>query len=220
MARVNTQKDITKLAQELLIKHEENRVAAIVEAVELILSNPGPYEESFIRPLFITAITSIVNNIAGQRRSALKLAAIRPPFEFEEYTDNCCATPELKSNFVPTLPKGVDGNTLSKINPEILAAAAELRFLDGWQLNKVKKHLGDATREDLEIEIDMYLVKAVGHDKVREFLTRLHDELEPGQKVREVFSDDQAAKMYKSSHDQTEAKWAKFRNPVEMAATA
>lgn len=214
---VKNQNDVYKLAQTLLAKHKENREDTIEEAVELILSDPGPYE-TFIRPLLITAITSIINNIAGQRRSALKIAATRAPFEFEEDTDNCCACPEPKSNYVPTLPKGVSGETLSKINPEVLASAAELRFLDGWQLNKVKKHLGDATREDLEIEIDMYLVKAAGHDKVREFLTRIHDELAPGQKVREVFSDDRAAKLYKSSHDKIEAKWSVFKNPIGAVA--
>jgi hypothetical protein len=214
---VRTQNDVTNLVQELLTKHQEDREAAMEDAVGIILSNPGPWE-SLIRPLLVTAITTIVNNIAAGRRSALKRAATKldqePEFEFETESSACCyAGPR----FVETLPRGVDGNTLSKQNPEVISKAVILRFLDKWQLNRVKKHLGDATKEDLEIEIDMFRNLAKGNDQVREFLTKLYDKLEPGQMVREVFTNMEIANLFNKTRKEMNTKWAEFRNPLQKA---
>jgi hypothetical protein len=181
---VETPKDVSRLLQELLDKHNQDWIAAASEAKDIVMADPGSWD-SFIRPMVNARIDQMAMNLGHVNRST------------------------VFNGFVPTLPKGVSGETLCKQDAQAQVDAMS-DFLDGFRLNKVKKILGDATREDLAEEINMYTDHAMWNDKKRDFLTRIHDCMKPGQMVREVVDNAELARLRKLTEKRT-SRWDKYR---------
>jgi hypothetical protein len=181
---VETPKDMSRLLQELLDKHNQDWIAAASEAKDIVMTDPGSWD-SFIRPMVNARIDQMAMNLGHVNRST------------------------VFNGFVPTLPKGVSGETLCKQDTQAQIDAMS-DFLDGFRLNKVKKILGDATREDLAEEINMYTDHAMWNDKKRDFLTRIHDCMKPGQTVREAVDNTELARLRKLTEKRT-SRWDKYR---------
>ena len=183
---IETPRDVNRLAKELLEKHGQDWGKAAAEAVDIIMADPGSWE-SFIRPLVKSQVEQMVLNLGHVNRSV------------------------VFNGFVPTLPKGVSGETLCK--QDVQAQVDALDLLGMW-LNKCKKPLGQATKEDLADEIAMFSDHVKWNDKKLEFLASIDARLEPGQMVGEVLDNAELAKVRASIERKVEkrhSRWDKYR---------
>jgi len=105
------------------------------------------------------------------------------------------------------MQKGIAGTVL----------AYSMLTFDAWMnvwLGQAKKRLGDATREDLAGEINMYAEQARGCDRKRQFYNFLRNRLTDGQKVSDVFSERDLSEINLKTYQASTAAWAdKFAMP-------
>jgi len=205
----NNFKDIRKLAIELLVKHENDWDAAADEAVEIILSNPKEWKH-LTTALVERSIKDIVKNVGSQIRSQVvneKIEETEEEFEYENRDEAFC---RAKANSVPTLERGISGETLIKI--DVLGQAeATISTYKAMRMNKCKKNLEKCTKEDLKIEIEMFTDKAMENDKKREPLYFIYNNLEEGQTVGERFSEGELKKIWQETSIVVEDRWSKYR---------
>jgi hypothetical protein len=184
-------KEIRQLATDLLEKHEQNWDLAIEEGITIALSDPDILEE-FTRPLISQAIRSIIQNIGQQHRSKI-----------------------FNSSFpsVPTCPKGVSGEDLQKgkedkaiVQNFVLAET----IMDMW-LNKCKQKLGNATKQDLAVEIDMYADNSRWNEKRYLFFKSIYEGLKSdAQTVRKAFTVKQLEALKQKAHTRADARWKRI----------
>ena len=205
---INNFKAIRKLANELLVKHENDWDAAAEEAVEIILADPKPWEP-FVNSLITRAVTDIVKSVGAYKRSRVLNGYVKEEFEYE-YENHDEAFCRAKANSVPTLERGISGETLIKTDILGQVEATSSVHKNVW-MNKAKKVLGKCTKEDLALEIEMFTDKAMECDRRREQFTRIYDALEPGQMVEEKFNDNELKEICESSYKEITDRWAKYR---------
>jgi len=110
----------------------------------------------------------------------------------------------------PVLEKGVSGESLQKDKTSKLKAGkknVQETLLDGFNLNKSQKVLGDATVEDLQKEIDMFYQNAYGNELYGRFLKQIHSKLAEYDIVRNKFSDEELRDIQRNTESGMKEKW-------------
>lgn len=184
---------IYELAAKLLDEHGENWDEAIEEAVQIAIDNPEIFEK-FTRPLIVRSIKDIVRSVGALRRSKIL-------------------------NSVPTCPKGISGETFQKNPVANLEARAETMdtVLDMW-LNKRKKNLRNANKEDLAVEINMFNNHARWNDQRRLLLTELYNGLKNDETVGDKFTVKQAEQIWRRVRKFIDSKRNRLEVPEENIA--
>lgn len=187
-------KELRRQIRQIIEECDHDWDAAADVLSDKLENDPKMYEE-YVRPMIWKFAKNEVYNIGHLTRSQCWNNAGKT---FEE-------TPNKQE-------KGVSGEDSHKgVVGDIVVGMKNIQRMLDMPLNKCKKKLGEATRDDLALEINMYLEQAKSNHEKAVFYKEVQSSLVENEKVADCFTEESIKQIAHRVQVETRSSWNKER---------
>ena len=188
--------ELKEIIESLLTQYHNDWDLASDELARKLEEDIGLYE-AYTKPMIKNFAKNKVDEVARLKRNDVWKKAGE---EKKKPTTTQESAPQSK------MQKGVSGEAFDKnIAGDI---AVGIQNMMAYPLNKCKKSLGEATKDDLATEINMYTEKAKGHHEKAAFFKKVQERLRKSEKVEEKYTNEELNDLCSQIKTQIRNNWA------------